>query len=108
MYHKLTLKDSSICYQLGEFDWDHKTQGVILGSFFYGYIVTQLPGGLLAEKYGGTKLLGLGMLSTSVLTILTPFAARWHLGAFIAVRVLEGLGEVRCIFELIMQYYECN
>jgi MFS transporter, ACS family, solute carrier family 17 (sodium-dependent inorganic phosphate cotransporter), other len=35
------------------FDWDTKTQGVILSSFFYGYICTQFIGGILAAKIGG-------------------------------------------------------
>lgn len=26
----------------GEFAWDEATQGVILGSFFYGYVLTQV------------------------------------------------------------------
>lgn len=25
-----------------EFDWDSKQQGIVLSSFFYGYIVTQV------------------------------------------------------------------
>jgi hypothetical protein len=29
-------------------------QGRILGSFFYGYVLTQVPGGRLAELFGGT------------------------------------------------------
>ena len=28
----------------GEFDWDAEQQGIILGSFVYGYIVTNIPG----------------------------------------------------------------
>jgi ACS family sodium-dependent inorganic phosphate cotransporter len=35
------------------FDWDQPTKGLILGSFFYGYIVTQFVGGFMATKYGG-------------------------------------------------------
>jgi len=31
-----------------DFDWDSKTQGLILASFFYGYIFTQIPGGYFA------------------------------------------------------------
>ncbi|KAL8609427.1 hypothetical protein ACOMHN_006614 [Nucella lapillus] len=77
----------------GEFNWDENTQGQILGSFFYGYILTQLPGGWLAERIGGKRLLGFGCLSTSVLTLLTPVAARAGISYFIAVRVLEGIGE---------------
>lgn len=35
------------------FDWDSKQQGLILSSFFYGYIWTQLLGGYLGSKFGG-------------------------------------------------------
>ena len=76
-----------------QFDWNSQEQGLILGSFFYGYIITQIPGGFLAEKYGGKWLYGLGTLCTAVLTYLTPFAAKAGTGYFIAIRVLEGLGE---------------
>ncbi|XP_035828102.1 sialin [Aplysia californica] len=77
----------------GEFDWDPTTQGYILGAFFYGYIVTQLPGGWLASRFGGKRLFGLGVLCTSVLTLLTPVAARTSEYLFIALRILEGIGE---------------
>jgi len=66
----------------------------LLGSFFYGYIVTQIPGGRLAEIFGGKKLFGFGVLFTAILTLLTPLAAELGIGVFIALRVLEGLTEV--------------
>ena len=69
--------------------------GIILGSFFYGYIITQLPGGWLGARFGGKYLFGLGVLCTSVLTIFTPLAARHSVGMLILVRILEGLGEVK-------------
>ncbi|GIY75448.1 hypothetical protein CEXT_252182 [Caerostris extrusa] len=77
----------------GEFDWDASTQSVILGSFFYGYIFTQIPGGFIAEKYGAKWLYGIGVLITSVFTLLTPYAAHWGVGPLVAVRAIEGLGE---------------
>ena len=77
----------------GEFDWDSKQQGLILGSFFYGYVATQIPGGYLAEKYGGKWFYGLGTLCTAILTLLTPLAAKAGVGFFIGCRILEGLGE---------------
>ena len=48
----------------------------------------------MAEKVGGKYLYGLGVLCTAVLTLLTPIAARASPYFFIAVRVLEGIGEV--------------
>lgn len=84
---------SDLHHKAGEFNWDSQLQGLILAAFFYGYIVTQIPGGWLAERYGGKILLGGGILCTSVLTLLTPWAARWKVEALIAVRVLEGIGE---------------
>lgn len=81
-------------YLQGEFNWNSNTQGLVLGAFFYGYIITQIPGGWLAEVFGGKKLFGFGVLCTAILTLLTPLAARWNLYVFIALRVIEGIGEV--------------
>ncbi|KAM7292549.1 sialin [Ixodes scapularis] len=77
----------------GEFSWDENVQGMVLGSFFYGYVLTQIPGGRLAELLGAKWLLGGGILVTSVLTLLTPSAARWSPAALMALRFLEGICE---------------
>lgn len=42
----------------GEFEWDEVQQGIILGSFFWGYMCTQLPGGIIAQKYVCKYLIG--------------------------------------------------
>ncbi|GFT76810.1 hypothetical protein TNCV_1419401 [Trichonephila clavipes] len=73
-----------------QYNWDSKVQGLILGSFFYGYIATQLPGGILAERIGAKWLYGGGTLVTAVFSLLTPLAASWGTATFITVRVLEG------------------
>lgn len=75
------------------YQWDAETQGWILGSFFYGYIITQIPGGYVASKVGGKLLLGFGILGTAVFTLFTPIAADFGVGALIVLRALEGLGE---------------
>ncbi|XP_062523356.1 sialin-like isoform X2 [Corticium candelabrum] len=48
---------------------------------------------MLAEKYGGKWVFGLGCLGTTILTLVTPIAAYHSLGMLLAVRVLEGFGE---------------
>uniref|UniRef100_A0A8C2YQL3 Sialin n=2 Tax=Chinchilla lanigera TaxID=34839 RepID=A0A8C2YQL3_CHILA len=75
------------------YPWDAETQGWILGAFFYGYIITQIPGGYFASKVGGKLLLGYGILGTSLFTLLTPIASDLGAGALIVLRALEGLGE---------------
>ena len=77
-----------------DFPWSSKEQGMLLSSFFYGYIFTQLPGGWLAPRIGAARLYGLGILSTAVLTLLTPTIANAGLYPLIAIRVLEGIFEV--------------
>lgn len=65
-----------------------------MSSFFYGYVSTQLIGGLLGSKLGGVKLIGYGVLNTAILTILTPLAARYSVYLVIVLRVIEGVFEV--------------
>ncbi|XP_014479208.1 PREDICTED: sialin [Dinoponera quadriceps] len=77
----------------GEFAWDEKTQGIILGAFFLGYVTTNVPGGRMAEKMGGKLIYGLGVFLTAVLTVISPFAAYWGLVPFLVVRVAEGFTE---------------
>ena len=68
-------------------------QGVVLSAFFYGYILTQIPGGWLALRYGGKRVLGVGILITSLSSMLSPLAARSSIFFFVVTRILEGLGE---------------
>lgn len=77
----------------GTFNWSSTEVGLILGAFFYGYICTQLIGGWLAVRLGGKRLLGYGVLWTSVLTLLSPLSTKGGFLALFAVRLLEGLGE---------------
>jgi MFS family permease len=67
--------------------------GTILSAFFYGYIVTQIPGGYLATRYGGKYVFGIGVLCSSILNIITPFVAPYQ-EALIAARILDGLFQV--------------
>lgn len=63
----LTIK---ICSQI--YDWDKKTQGVILSSFFWGYMMMQIPAGVLAKKYGGKLIMLCALLVNGVLCLALP------------------------------------
>ncbi len=68
--------------------------GWLLSAFFCGYILTQIPGGWLAHKYGAKYVYGIGIVMTAIFTLLTPIAADISVWALVAVRALEGLFEV--------------
>lgn len=76
------------------YDWSESLQGLILSSFYIGYLITHIPGGILAERFGGKWILSLGILSTAFFTLITPVAIHsGGAGGLIAVRILMGLGE---------------
>ena len=73
--------------------WSMQTQGTVLSAFFIGYLLLQIVGGRLADRFGGKVVLGTGVLLWSLFTLLTPPAAHLGLAALITVRVLMGMGE---------------
>ena len=75
----------------GDFHWTSEEQGLLLGAFYYGYVISQIPGGYWAEKFGAKWVYGPGVLIPGILTLLTPLAAYHSLTMIVAVRVLEGL-----------------
>jgi len=70
-----------------------ESQGRVLASFFLGYLLLQLAGGLLADRFGAKMVLGAGVLVWSLFTLLTPPAAYLGFGVLIAARILMGMGE---------------
>ena len=76
-----------------QFGWSEFHVGIILSSFYFGYMFTLIVGGYLADKYGGKKVLGYGLLIWSFFTIITPIFAYSGLWWLIFIRILMGLGE---------------
>ncbi|XP_037293127.1 sialin [Manduca sexta] len=72
------------------YHWDTKQKNHLLGCFFWGYVLTELPGGRLAEIIGARRVFGYSTLLASILTLLTPGAAAAGFGWVVAVRVFLG------------------
>lgn len=81
--------------------WETDVQGYVLSSFFYGYVITQIPFGILSKRYGNIYFLGVGMLINSVFGLLVPVAANMGIWWLITVRFIQGLGEVSRHFEQV-------
>lgn len=76
-----------------ELGWTESVKGLVLSSFFVGYLLLQVASGSLANRYGGRRVLGLAVIWWSLFTLLTPFAARISLPALLAARIALGIGE---------------
>ncbi len=73
--------------------WSETEKGFVLSSFFIGYMAAQILGGVLADKYGGKRVLLWSLVAWSIFTLLTPVAASASFLALILVRIGLGLGE---------------
>ncbi|XP_071147741.1 sialin-like isoform X2 [Mytilus edulis] len=75
----------------GEFNWDTKVQGFILGGFFWGYLVSQIPAGWLATRFGGKRVFGWSIFIATICTMLTPIGAKTDYRLLIVLRVIVGM-----------------
>ena len=74
--------------------WDVKVLGLIQSSFLFGYALTPIFGGVLADKIGGARVLLGGLLVWSLATMVTPLAASTKSIPLLCLcRVVMGLGE---------------
>ena len=83
------------------YNWDAKQKGQVLGSYFIGYTVTQLPGAWAGRRFGHIKILTISFFTAGLLTCLLPYvmlqlrdeaAAKF----FIFMRVLIGFLQGCC------------
>jgi ACS family sodium-dependent inorganic phosphate cotransporter-like MFS transporter 5 len=75
--------------------WDESIQQLIITSFYWGYLLLQIPGGRWAEQYGGKRLISASIFASALCTLLVPLAARAGYVLFIATRVAMGIAQVR-------------
>ncbi|KAG8367473.1 hypothetical protein BUALT_Bualt16G0075700 [Buddleja alternifolia] len=75
-----------------QFGWNASMAGLVQSSFFWGYALSQLPGGWLAKFFGGRNVLQVGVLIWSLATALVPVLAGFVPGLVFS-RILVGIGE---------------
>lgn len=54
------------------YEWSPKTQGIILGSFWYSYMCMQVPSGRMAEEFGGKWIVAISLVGSAVINLITP------------------------------------
>lgn len=75
-----------------EFGWSPTVSGLVQSSFFWGYALSQIPGGYLNSKIGGRKVLPVGVGLWSIATAVVPLVGS-VIPALYASRAAVGLGE---------------
>ncbi|CAG9865515.1 unnamed protein product [Phyllotreta striolata] len=69
-----------------------ESKNVILSSFFWGYVLTQIPAGQLAERFGPKLFLSATVMICSLFSMLIPpMGARFGHGGVMFCRIVQGL-----------------
>ncbi|XP_065161518.1 sialin [Atheta coriaria] len=76
----------------GPFTWPGTMQGTMLSSYFWGYILAQIPGGRIAELFSAKWVMFFAVAINIACTVLTPLAAKLHFAAMLVMRICEGIG----------------
>ncbi|XP_050692954.1 putative inorganic phosphate cotransporter isoform X2 [Eriocheir sinensis] len=76
-----------------DFHWSKTLQGHLLSSYFYGYIIGILPGGLAVDRWGGRLFMLISVSAITATNFILPAAAYTHYAALYAIRVVQGLAE---------------
>ncbi|KAF8672090.1 hypothetical protein HU200_049774 [Digitaria exilis] len=76
-----------------QYGWSSSFVGIVQSSFLWGYVFSSMVGGVLADKYGGKKVMAGAAALWSLATILTPWAASHSTIMLLVVRALFGLAE---------------
>ena len=76
-----------------ELGWDKATQGVVMSGFWAGYAAMQIPGGWLTTRWGARRVVGAGLLASSLIHLLLPALALHSAAAMVGARVLQGVSQ---------------
>jgi len=87
-----------------DLDWDLNQRAIVLSSFFYGYVCSQIPSAYMARIYGGHVILGVAAFCWSLSTIAVPFLASVSFRAVVCGRIVLGLFE-GCTFPVIYHLF---
>jgi len=90
-----------------KFNWNDEVESEVIGAFFYGFILTQIPAGIAATLYGGKWIIGVALFFASLLSLASPWSAKVDYRCFMALRIVQGLCvgvSLPCINTMIAQW----
>ncbi|MCL1985756.1 MAG: MFS transporter [Betaproteobacteria bacterium] len=81
----------AIPYIAKDFSLSPVEVGAVISAFFFGYALCQIPGGMLADRFGPRRVMSMGISWWTAFTTLTGFLN--SLQPMLFVRALFGIGE---------------
>nr|XP_042910952.1 sialin-like [Parasteatoda tepidariorum] len=92
----------------GPYNWPQDMQNLVLNSFYYFFLIMQIPGGRFSEMFGGKWVFVIGLMISLVFTLLVPFAVYNSFHLLLLVRMLTGAAQGVClpaIFNLMALWF---
>lgn len=85
-----------VVFMTKDFGFDLEEKGAIFSAFAAGYMFTQVPGGLLADRIGSTLLLFLGIITSGIALLILPIAAEGGVSVLWWTLFLMGIMQGPC------------
>ncbi|CAF0764635.1 unnamed protein product, partial [Didymodactylos carnosus] len=82
--------------------WSKQTRGLILGSFYAGYILTQVASGIIGLYIGPRIFYSFIVCLSSLCTILVPIIAKLHPSVMVLSRIIMGAAQ-GCIWPTLFR-----
>ncbi|CAF0921048.1 unnamed protein product [Rotaria sordida] len=89
--HKHTVQKSRSESQV--LFWPKSTRGVILGSFYWGYALTQIASSVAVNIFGPKQFLAMLICVSSIATLLLPIVSKFGSAFVILLRVVAGAAQ---------------
>lgn len=92
-----------------EFGLSAAEAGAYMSAFYAGYLITQIPGGMLADRFGVKFVMALSLLIGGLATFSLSMMTSYEMG--FVLRVATGLGAgciMACCGKVITKYFKPN
>ncbi|XP_046865526.1 sialin isoform X2 [Drosophila willistoni] len=84
------INNSSLTLSVGPGDSTSIVKSVIISSFYWCYVISQVVGGIATQAFGTKSVFGWSQLATALCSLLMPMAAQLHFGIVIVLRSVQG------------------
>ena len=100
---KSRVRTKHVHHQSQKYNWSAEQVGTLLGSFYWGYCLSMLPGAIIAQKYGSYRVILLSCYVNAILTFFFPYLVNY--GGYpmaVIIRVILGVASGLGVFPFLV------